>query len=195
MKKLMPVLASTAALTAFASVAHADDMSMHDSGLYIGGNYGYLKVDGDDGDNDFDDDNDVWQGLVGYRFNEYFAIEGGYTDFGSYGSGLARAETDGYSAAVKGILPLTESIEFFAKAGQLWYETDYSVAGFSGDSDDEALFAGAGLNFKLSEQLLLNAQYTWYDTSLDADAASEDIDDTEFDSKFNQASVGVEYRF
>lgn len=195
MKKLMPVLAGTVALTAFASVAHAQDMSTNDSGLYVGGNYGYLKVDGDGDDNDFDDNNDVWQGLVGYRFNEFFAIEGGYTDFGSYGSSYANAETDGYSAAVKGILPLTDQIEFFAKAGQLWYETDYSVAGFKGDSDDEALFAGAGLNFKLSEQLLLNAQYTWYDTSLDADKASDDIDDTEFDSKFNQASVGLEYRF
>ena len=195
MKKIMPVLAGTMALTAFASVAHAQDMSTHDSGLYIGGNYGYLKVDGDGDDNDFDDDNDVWQGLVGYRFNQFFAIEGGYTDFGSYGNSFANAETDGYSAAVKGILPLTDQIEFFAKAGQLWYETDYSVAGFKGDTDDEALFAGAGLNFKLSEQLLLNAQYTWYDTSLDADEASEDIDDTDFDSKFNQASVGLEYRF
>ena len=119
MKKLMPVLAGTVALTAFASVAHAQDMSTNDSGLYVGGNYGYLKVDGDGDDNDFDDNNDVWQGLVGYRFNEFFAIEGGYTDFGSYGSSYANAETDGYSAAVKGILPLTDQIEFFAKAGQL----------------------------------------------------------------------------
>lgn len=189
MKKVMPILASSLALTTFAGVAQAQDWSTHDSGLYVGGNYGYLKVNGDD---DFDDNNDVWQGLVGYRFNQFFALEGGYTDFGSYGDGVANAETDGYSAALKGTLPLTDSIEFFAKAGQLWYDTDYSVAGISGSSDDEALFAGAGLNFKLSEQLLLNAQYTWYDAELSV----EDVDqDTDFDTNFNQASVGVEYRF
>lgn len=195
MKKVMPVLASAAALTAFASVAHAQDMSTHGSGLYIGGNYGYLKVDGDGDDNDFDDNDDVWQGIVGYRFNPFFALEGGYTDFGHYGNSAANAETDGYSAALKGILPLTQNLEFFAKAGQIWYDTNYSIAGFDGDTDDEALFAGAGLNFKLSEQLLLNAQYTWYDTELNADDAADDLDDTDFDSKFNQASVGVEYRF
>ena len=189
MKKVMPILASTVALTAFASAAQAQEWNTHDSGLYVGGNYGYLKVDGDD---DFDDNNDVWQGLVGYRFNQFFAVEGGYTDFGSYGGSLANAETDGYSAALKGILPLTDSIEFFAKAGQMWYDTNYSVAGVNGSSDDEALFAGAGLNFKLSEQLLLSAQYTWYD----ADLKVSDVDeDTDFDTNFNQASVGVEYRF
>ncbi|MGB2064063.1 outer membrane protein A [Marinomonas gallaica] len=192
MKKVMPILASTLALTSFASVAQAQDWSTNESGLYVGGNYGYLKVDGDD---DFDDNNDVWQGLIGYRFNQYMALEGGYTDFGSYGSDIANAETDGYSAAVKGILPLTESIEFFAKAGQVWYDTDYSVAGFKGSSDDEALFAGAGFNFKLSDQLLLNAQYTWYDADLSVDEAADDIENTDFDTNFNQASVGVEYRF
>lgn len=30
---------------------------MDDSGFYVGGNYGYLKVEGED---DFDDDKDVW---------------------------------------------------------------------------------------------------------------------------------------
>ena len=189
MKKVMPIIASTIALSSFAGIAHAEDWSTNESGLYIGGNYGYLKVDSDD---DFDDNNDVWQGLIGYRFNEFFALEGGYTDFGSYGGNLANADTDGYSAAVKGILPLTDSIEFFAKAGQIWYDTEYSVAGVTGNSDDEALFAGAGLNFKLSEQLLLNAQYTWYDAELSADDLDEDSD---FDTNFNQASVGVEYRF
>ncbi|MCO4786227.1 porin family protein [Marinomonas atlantica] len=192
MKKVMPILASALALTSFASAAQAQDWNTNESGLYVGGNYGYLKVDGDD---DFDDNNDVWQGIIGYRFNQYMALEGAYTDFGSYGSGIASAETDGYSAAVKGILPLTDSIEFFAKAGQVWYETDYSVAGFNGSSDDEALFLGAGFNFKLSDQLLLNAQYAWYDANLNADEAASNIQDTDFDTNFNQASVGVEYRF
>ncbi|SBS26956.1 Outer membrane protein A precursor [Marinomonas aquimarina] len=189
MKTVMPILASAVALTAFASAAQAQEWSRQDSGLYVGANYGYLKVNGDDG---FDDNNDVWQGLVGYRFNSFLAVEGGYADFGSYGDGIVNADTDGYSAAVKGSLPLTDSIEFFAKAGQLWYDTDYSVAGLTGSSDNEALFAGAGLNFKLSEQLLLNAQYTWYDAELSVDEIDQDSD---FDTNFNQASVGLEYRF
>ena len=92
-----------------------------DPGFYVGGNYGYLNVDGED---DFDDDNDVWQALAGYRVNRYFAVEGSYIDFGHYGGDIARAKTDGYTLGIKGMLPLTESIGVYAKAGQLWWDSD-----------------------------------------------------------------------
>lgn len=192
MKKFMPIVASTVALTAFTTAANAEDMSTNDSGLYLGGNYGYLKVDNED---DFDDSNDMWQGVLGYRFNSFFALEGAYSDFGEYGNSISNAETTGYSAALKGTLPITDTVEIFAKAGQLWYETDYNVAGFNGSNDDEALFAGAGLNFNLSQNLLLSAQYTWYDVDLNADEAADSGSDTDFDTDFNQASLGLEYRF
>jgi len=54
------------------------------------------------------------------------------------------------------------------------------------------LFAGAGVNFKVTENLLVNAQYTWYDVDLNADNVNSD---SEFDTDFKQASVGAEYRF
>lgn len=192
MKKVMPVVLGTVALTAFTSTSYAASPYSTSTGLYLGGNYGYLKIDGDD---EFDDSNDVWQGIIGYQVNQFFALEGAYSDFGKYGGSVANAETTGYSAALKGILPLTDQIEFFAKAGQLWYDTDYSVAGVKGSSDDEGLFAGAGFNYKLSEQILLNAQYTWYDLDVNAKQAANNIEDTDFDTNLNQASVGVEYRF
>lgn len=192
MKKIIPIVASTVALTAFTTAANAKDMSTNGSGLYLGGNYGYLKVDNED---DFDDSNDMWQGVLGYRFNNFFALEGAYSDFGEYGNSVSSAETTGYSAALKGTLPITDTVEIFAKAGQLWYETNYSVVGFKGSNDDEALFAGAGLNFNLSQNLLLSAQYTWYDVDLNADEATDGGSDTDFETDFNQASLGLEYRF
>jgi opacity protein-like surface antigen len=62
----------------------------------------------------------------------------------------------------------------------------------SGSSDDQSLFAGAGVNFKVTDNFLLNAQYTWYDVDLEADNVSSD---SKFETDFNQASVGAEYRF
>ena len=113
----LSAIASICAMASFGAHAQSAQVEAKTSDFYVGGNYGYLRVEGED---DFDDDKDVWQGIAGYKFNEWIAIEGSYIDFGDYGNDLAGAETDGYTAAVKGILPLTERFSLFAKVGQLW---------------------------------------------------------------------------
>lgn len=185
-------IASISAIVSFGAHAQSTQVEAKTSGFYVGGNYGYLRVEGED---DFDDDKDVWQGIAGYKFNEWIAIEGSYIDFGDYGNDLADAETDGYTAAVKGILPLTERFSLFAKVGQLWSETEYNLGGFRQENDDESLFVGAGLSYAITSNFLVNAEYTVYDTELDADEAFDDIDDTDFETDLKQASIGVEYRF
>ncbi|MGE6451342.1 porin family protein [Shewanella baltica] len=192
MKNTILTLAAIISLASFSAYSHADNMSNSDAaenGIYVGANYGYLKVDGDD---DFDDNSDVMQGLVGYKFNKYLALEGSYINFGDYGNGLANAETDGYTAALKVMFPIVDRVELYAKAGQLWYSTDYKVVGFSGNKDDEGVFAGAGVAFKVTDRFLINAEYTWYDAEINADNLANGAN-TETD--FKQASLGVEYRF
>ena len=193
MKHTLKAIAGIAALSSFAAFAQQSSSSLAgDNGFYVGGNYGYLKVDGD---NDFDDDNDVWQGLVGYRFNDYIAIEGGIVDFGSYGNEFGKASTDGYTAAVKGTLPLNDMFSVYAKAGQLWSETEYRADAIGFDDDDESLFIGAGVSYAVTKQFLVNAEYTIYDASVSAGEAVQDFDDTDLETDFHQASLGVEYRF
>ncbi len=186
-------IAALASLATFGAQAQSLDTPWQDdAGFYVGGNYGYLKVDGHD---DFDDDNDVWQGIVGYRFNRYVAVEGSYIDFGDYGNNLSRADSDGYTAAIKGILPITNEFSVYAKAGQLWWESDYDVAGISGSYDDESLFIGAGLSYNFTKNFLVNAEYTVYDADLDAGELADNFSDADFNTDLNQASIGVEYRF
>ena len=183
----------TTGLSASQAMAQVTDNTLQaHQGVYVGGNYGYLKVDGED---DFDDDNDVWQGLIGYRFNRYIAVEGSYVDFGDYGSSMANADTDGYTAAIKGMLPVSENIALFVKGGQLWWESDYAVGEFGGSFDDESLFIGAGVNYAITRNLSINAEYTIYDTELDTDELSENFSDTDFETDLKQASLGIEYRF
>ncbi|GMA83472.1 porin family protein [Shewanella glacialipiscicola] len=192
MKNKILTLAAVISLASFSVYSHADNMSNSDAaenGIYVGANYGYLKVDGDD---DFDDNSDVMQGLVGYKFNKYLALEGSYINFGDYGNGLANAETDGYTAAIKVMLPIADRVELYAKGGQLWYSTDYDVVGFSGNDDGEGVFAGAGVAFKVTDRFLINAEYTWYDADINVDNVANG---GKTDTDFNQASVGVEYRF
>ncbi|WP_414828469.1 porin family protein [Alteromonas sp. H39] len=192
MKHMKTTLAGIIALTAFGANAQSYDENIDESGFYVGGNYGYLRVEGED---DFDDDKDVWQGLLGYRFNEYFALEGSFIDFGDYGNDVAGASTDGYTAALKGSFPITERLSIYGKLGQLWSETEYNVGTFNNDYDDESLFVGGGLSFAVTPNFLINAEYTVYDAELDAESAVEDIDDTNFETDLKQASLGIEYRF
>lgn len=192
MKNTILTLAAIISLASFSAYSHANSSNNTDvtkNGVYVGANYGYLKVDGAD---DFDDNSDVFQGLVGYRFNQYLALEGGYINFGKYGNNLAKAETDGYTAGLKVMFPIVDRVELYAKGGQLWYSTDYNVVGFSGNKDDQGVFAGAGVAFKVTDRFLINAEYTWYDAEINveniANGASTETD-------FKQASLGVEYRF
>ena len=191
MKKIFPILASTAALVSFSAAAQAENTMSNTNGFYVGGNYGYVKIDGDDS---FDDNNDVKEGVIGYRLNPFLALEGSYIDFGSYGNSLASAKTDGYTAALKATLPIGDRVELFAKGGQLWYKTDYNTAVGNNSDDDKGVFAGAGVGFKVTENFLVNAQYTWYDVNMDAKEVTQN-GTGKTNTDFKQATVGAEYRF
>ena len=71
MKKTIIALSTLTALTSFGLSAQQTPDEINESGIYVGGNYGYLRVEGED---DFDDDKDVWQGILGYKFNRLFLI-------------------------------------------------------------------------------------------------------------------------
>jgi opacity protein-like surface antigen len=184
--------ASITSLVSFHSQAQEASFDVKESGFYVGGNYGYLRIEGDD---DFDEDNSVWQGLAGYQFNRWVAIEGSYIDFGDYGSEFIGAKTDGYTAALKGMIPLSERFTIYAKVGQLWSETEVTAGSLGQEFDDESLFAGAGLSYAITESLSINAEYSVYDTELDADEAFDDIDDVNFETDLKQATLGIVYRF
>lgn len=187
--KILSSLTAIALATSFNSFAQSNsNEDLNGSGFYLGGNYGYLRVEGDD---DFDEDKNVFEGIVGYRFNQYIALEGSYINFGDYGTDIARADVDGYTAAIKGTLPINDTFSLFVKAGQLWSETDYNALDYKRTVDDESVFLGGGVAVNITSNFVLNATYSVYDTSLEFD----DVDDENFDTDFKQASVGFEYRF
>ncbi|MDF1645300.1 MAG: porin family protein [Pseudomonadales bacterium] len=187
MKKLLLMITSAAAISSPAAMAY--EPRSNDHGLYLGANYGYLKIESAD---DFDDDSDALQGVIGYRLNNYLAIEGSYIDFGDYGKNGAKASTDGYTVAVKGMFPFTEHFGVYVKLGQLWWETSYDILAFQGSTEDEGLFYGAGVSFGVTDSLLLNAEYVVYDHELEA---SNVTSSSNFDTDLEHASVGLEYRF
>jgi len=188
MKKLLTVIA----LSTIGTYATAQSTMNDDAGFYLGANYGYLQVDGQD---DFEDDQDAYQLLGGYQFNQYFALEGSYIDFGEYGNDLANADTDGYTAAIKAMFPIGESFSIHGKLGQLWYDTQAEVAGLRDDFEDEGLFVGIGVAYAFTHNLSVTFDYTLYDADLDTGEVFDDIDDANFSTDLKQAAIGVKYMF
>lgn len=171
-----------------------------ESGLYLGGNYGLLKVKGAD---EFEDDQDMMQGIIGGQLNKYFAIEGSLIYFGEYGGNVAQAEVDGKTLALKAMYPFTEHFAVYGKGGQLWWDLDYTIDGgllgsYKGDTDGSEPFWGVGVAFGLTENLDLNLEYTRYNVEFEAEeigAAAAFVNRTSYETDLEQASVGLQYLF
>jgi len=83
---------------------------------------------------DSSDSATAWSLDFGYRFDTYFALEGGYTDFGSANSTLTTTspaasyavdtKVRGETLNALGVLPVGGGFTLFAKAGLLHYKSD-----------------------------------------------------------------------
>ncbi|WP_250461633.1 porin family protein [Microbulbifer litoralis] len=164
----------------------------NENGLYLGASYGYMKARDAE---EFEDDNDIGRLVIGNQFNRYFAIEGAYIDFGEYGGRFASADTDGYSLGANFTLPLSETFGLYARGGQLWWNSDYDVAGFGGDADGSELFYGAGAKMALSKNVDMRLEYTRYNVNFDTDELGAAAEIDELDTDLDYANVTLQYNF
>lgn len=153
--------------------------AMADSGFYIGGSIGNAAVDFSDIDIDFDEDDNAYKAILGYRFDlpmMIFAIEGGYVDMGepelSEGVASLSVEASGINLfALAGVE--VGPVDLFVKAGYLMWDADlvlddgFEVLSESDDGSD--LGYGLGLSFGLGP-LEVRGEYEIYDIE-DADVS------------------------
>ncbi len=123
-----------------------------DSGLYIGGNYGKTKATIDDvritnslvgygatsiSITDRNDDKG-FKVFLGYQFNKYFSLEGGYFDLGKYGftatmvpagSLTGDIKLNGFNVDLVLNIPITEKFSFFGRVGANNAEAKDTFAG------------------------------------------------------------------
>jgi opacity protein-like surface antigen len=121
-----------------------------------------------------------WSAWVGYRINRYFAGEIAYEDLGSVdivelydlGDGSAPApstsstQVTGPLISVRGILPIGEKFEAFARAGVLFGAQELRLSSgpsvFRGSVDDVAVqpwVFGVGFDFAWSEQWTARVEF------------------------------------
>jgi OOP family OmpA-OmpF porin len=141
---------------------------------------------------------------LGYKFNPYLAVEGGYVNLGraSYQAkqvGVGQLShsfrAQGLNVAAVGILPLGERFSLFAKGGLLMaqaesdetltkygYTTTYS---FRSSKLSENL--GVGMGFDLTKRVALRAEYDWFHNVGDKDKTGQ--------ANIAMLSAGVVFKF
>jgi OOP family OmpA-OmpF porin len=132
-------IVATAVLALSAIGAHAQapapQLTM-DSGFYLGAGAG-RSHSGGGCIGTCDTKDTTWQGYAGYQFNRHFAVEAGYSDFGSLEQGgtlfgvpgTVRFDTTAVEADALAIAPFTDKFSVFAKIGIFRYDTDAVASG------------------------------------------------------------------
>jgi len=179
-KSILAVLA-IAALTP--SIASAD------KGLFVAASVGSAELSDSFDGFDINADSTAYRFSVGWRLNDYLAIDGGYQNFGRFdqtfddmGTPLdVSLKADGFTLGAIGSLPIGDRFSLFARAGAFFWDGDAEINDVSAASPEETNFYyGAGARFALTEKL-----------SVTADGSRYDLDGT--DSTI--LSVGLDYRF
>ena len=167
------VLAAVLGVTAMG--AQAQDS--HDKGWYAGAGVGQSFVD----EGAFDDEDTAFSAFGGYQFNKYFALEGGYADFGEIESNVAGApsfEGDTAYLTAVGIVPITSQFSAYAKAGFHRWKLDQAMPGLTGSADDSGTDPtyGVGVQYRLSDRWALRGEYSRFEIEdLDTDLAQLQI--------------------
>lgn len=116
---------------------------------------------------------------VGFAFNEYLAVEASYQDFGEP-DGFAGCppdvlciaivpfarepvSVDGWSAALRGTVPITESLSAFGRLGFLAWDTSASNQGLNASGTD--LLYAVGIATDISDRMSL--QLSWEQAEID----------------------------
>lgn len=114
----------------------------------------------------------------GYRFNQHFALEGGYINFGDFkarvsaaapiaGTVTANWKPHGYYIDAVGIVPVNEQFSLFGKAGAIFSRLDARVAASaagvavraSADENETNLKLGVGAQYEFTRNFGVRLEY------------------------------------
>ena len=176
MTKVTTVAAALLALLAGPALAQEDDddrAGRNLEGFYIGGGIGDYSssVDEinsldsiDDAGIDFSDSDNAMKVFAGWHFNQFFAVQADYVDFGESSGAVTpsvagTSDVQGIAPSIVGTLPLGP-IELFARVGMMFYEVDLNLTGGRlVDESGEDLVYSAGIGIDVLDRLNLRLEY------------------------------------
>lgn len=134
-------------------------------GLYAGGSIGTSIFD-DDGSFfglDFDDSGTAFQAHLGYKFLRFLAIEGRYSNYGTFAVESLEFDATAVSLHAVGIIPFGRSgWEMFGQLGLGSVKLEFDAV----DEDQTTVAAGLGVRYHLTQFLSIGVQtdvHVWED--------------------------------
>lgn len=153
-----------------------------------------------------------WNVTLGYRVNRYFAAELAYHDFGEasvverYFPGIvpfpseitvrSSVEAYGPSVSLLGTLPVTPSLDIFARGGVLFLdqeiERQISSSRSTHQTGDEVWMVGAGVQWSFASRWAARVEYQLTD---DAELERSSLTNQDDTNKIEQISLSVLFDF
>jgi hypothetical protein len=182
MRSRSTAISLSVALTAAVALLAPARAGAHEPGLYVSLKLGTTDVDssiGDAFDNVIDGDDDSKTLEVGFRWSRYFAIQGGYHDFGEipgFGSPCdedaevcipvevpVESEIKAYSLSIVPQFPLGNRLSVFGKVGVVALESEVrdvdGTRDFLEEVSEEDVMWGAGLRLGILGPIQLFYEY------------------------------------
>ncbi|WP_299012949.1 OmpA family protein [uncultured Photobacterium sp.] len=151
-----------------------------DNPWYVGARIGGTNFDSFDGALDGREsafERDDWGGgaFIGYNYNSWFGVEGGYTYLGQadFKQGNSGFEVQGLDLVGKFTWSATSDIDIFGKAGGYFFDVDNGV-----NNEDESGISGTvgvGAEYFFNEDLSARVEYQYYNQVGDNDPGESDV--------------------
>lgn len=151
---------STATLVALAFISIE---AFAESGLYVGGSVGSATLSKDLDSFSVDTESTPYRFTVGLKLDDYFALEAGYHNFGTFEDRFTISgepvdiglKADGYTLGFTGSIPLSDRFSLFGRAGAYFWHGDAVI--------DSALYGRVGAFF-WEEDVYIWEDELYYDT-------------------------------
>lgn len=174
-------------------VSNIESNASHSEHFYLGARAGWAAYQDACSSNAQECNDDVFAyGLyAGYQFNQWFALEGGFTDYGKpdakYSNGKVSTDTYGAEVAAKLSYAISPNWEVFTRIGAAYQDIDkQSDWAESEQSQDWNAMASLGLDYSLSHNWSLRGEYQFIDGIGDDIVQGADLHFT---------SIGLTYHF
>ena len=103
--------------------------------------------------------------VVGYKLNDYFAIEGGYSDWGNTEDsllGTVKLSADAFNLSALVMYPVSDKIDIYARGGAYFWDASVSEQVYVGvylEDDGTDFGYGAGINFDITDSVGVFLEY------------------------------------
>ncbi|MGI9220736.1 MAG: porin family protein [Woeseiaceae bacterium] len=159
-------------LTAVLVATLAPTAAMAEGGFVLAGSVGSADLSDDFDGFNVDANSTAYRLTLSWQFNEYFALDAGYHNFGDFDQifdipGMPTEislSADGFTLGATGTLPLGDRWMLFARAGAFFWDGNASINNVTAATPaDSNLYLGVGAGFNMTKKLSLTIDGSRYD--------------------------------